>query len=196
MPDLPPKIVRPNGWVICVIRSRVRLSSPSKVLCSILSKNASTQYSLRELEIMKMTLQMTLCPLGSINVFSNNNLNHDKRILGRVGRDSEKILHFTGFLMNWKIRSSIQKCQCTQSETISLFLIPNSLKEETHFLGKLLCLPCCPYLQSMARPLGQPSVVFTIGKAWDPSLQALMILAGRNQSVQNIYLEEHMSEDT
>lgn len=55
MPDLPPKIVRPNGWVIWATRSRVRLSSPSKVLCSILSKKASTQYSLRELETMKMS---------------------------------------------------------------------------------------------------------------------------------------------
>lgn len=61
---------------------------------------------------------------------------------------------------------------------------------------KLLCLLCCPHLQSMARPLGQPNVVLTIGKAWDPSLQALMIFAGRNQSVQNIYLKGHMSEDT
>lgn len=139
---------------------------------------------------------MTLCPLGSTNVFSNNNLKPDKRLLGCVGRDSEKILHFTGFSTNWKIRSSIWKCQCTQSDTIPLFLIPNSLKEETHLLKKPLCLLCWPHLQSMARPLGQPSVVFTIGKAWDPSLQALMIFAGRNQSVQNIYLKRHMSEDT
>lgn len=54
---------------------------------------------------------------------------------------------------------------------------------------KYPCLDCLSYLQSIAKPLGQPSVVFTIDKAWDPSLQALMILAGRNQSVQNIYLK-------
>lgn len=81
---------------------------------------------------------------------------------------SENILHFTGFLTSWKKNvSSTTKCQCTQFTQLYY-----------------------SYLQSIARPLGQPSVVFTIDKAWDPSLQALMILAGRNQSVQNIYLKE------
>lgn len=139
---------------------------------------------------------MTLCWLGSTNIFSNNNLKPDKRLLwgGILGVWGilRKSYILQGFSTNWKISSSIQKCQCTQSDTIPLFLIPNSLKEETHLLRKFLCLLCCPYLQSMARPLGQPSVVFTIGKAWDPSLQALMIFAGRNQSVQNIYLKGHI----
>lgn len=139
---------------------------------------------------------MTLYPLESTNIFSNNNPEPDEKLLGCVQRDSEKILPFTGFSTNRKIRSSICKCQCMQSGTIPLFLVFNSLKEETLLLKKFLCLLCCPYLQSMARPLGQPSVVFTIGKVWDPSLQALMIFAGRNQSVQNIYLKGHMSENT
>lgn len=50
-------------------------------------------------------------------------------------------------------------------------------------------LPAFPtHLQSMARPFGQPRVVFTIDRACDPSPQALIIFAGRYQSVQNIYL--------
>jgi hypothetical protein len=44
------------------------------------------------------------------------------------------------------------------------------------------------HLQSIARPLGQPSVVLTIDRACDPSHQALIIFAGRYQSVQKIYL--------
>lgn len=44
------------------------------------------------------------------------------------------------------------------------------------------------YLQSIARPFGQPRVVFTIDRACDPSHQALIIFAGRYQSVQKIYL--------
>lgn len=56
-----------------------------------------------------------------------------------------------------------------------------------------LMLYCCGFilgntthLQSMARPLGQPRVVFTIDRACDPSPQARMIFAGRYQSVQKI----------
>lgn len=44
------------------------------------------------------------------------------------------------------------------------------------------------YFQSIAKPFGQPSVVLTMDRACDPSPQALMILAGRYQSVQKIYL--------
>lgn len=44
----------------------------------------------------------------------------------------------------------------------------------------------------MANPLGHPRVVFTIGKRLDPSPHALIILAGRNQSVKNIYLEKEV----
>ena len=44
------------------------------------------------------------------------------------------------------------------------------------------------YLQSMASPLGQPRVVLTMERACDPSHHALIILAGRYQSVQKIYL--------
>ena len=42
----------------------------------------------------------------------------------------------------------------------------------------------------MANPLGHPRVVFTIGNRLDPSLHALIILAGRNQSVKNMYLKK------
>lgn len=71
---------------------------------------------------------------------------------------------------------------------ILLMVSSNCLKKKTNLLKNtaMSFLLHFSYPQSMAKPLGQPSVVFTIGKAWDPSLQALMILAGRNQSVQNI----------
>lgn len=49
------------------------------------------------------------------------------------------------------------------------------------------------HLQSIARPLGQPRVVFTIDRACDPSPQALIIFAGRYQSVQKIYLKKKSS---
>lgn len=45
------------------------------------------------------------------------------------------------------------------------------------------------YFQSIAKPFGQPRVVLTMDRACDPSPQALIILAGRYQSVQKIYLE-------
>lgn len=41
----PPKTVSPNGWEIWVMRSKESLFCPSKLLCSILSKKASTQYN-------------------------------------------------------------------------------------------------------------------------------------------------------
>lgn len=50
------------------------------------------------------------------------------------------------------------------------------------FVGRLT------HLQSIARPFGQPRVVLTIDRACDPSPQALIIFAGRYQSVQKIYL--------
>ena len=46
------------------------------------------------------------------------------------------------------------------------------------------------HLQSIARPFGQPRVVFTIDRACDPSPHALIIFAGRYQSVQKIYLKK------
>lgn len=45
------------------------------------------------------------------------------------------------------------------------------------------------HLQSMAKPLGHPRLVLTMGIRWDPSLHALIIFAGRNQSLRNIYLK-------
>lgn len=45
------------------------------------------------------------------------------------------------------------------------------------------------HLQSMAKPLGHPRLVLTMGIRWEPSLHALIIFAGRNQSLRNIYLE-------
>lgn len=46
------------------------------------------------------------------------------------------------------------------------------------------------YFQSIAKPFGQPRVVLTMDRACDPSPQALIILAGRYQSVQKIYLAD------
>lgn len=46
------------------------------------------------------------------------------------------------------------------------------------------------YFQSIAKPFGQPRVVLTMDRACDPSPQALIILAGRYQSVQKIYLSD------
>lgn len=46
------------------------------------------------------------------------------------------------------------------------------------------------YFQSIAKPFGQPRVVLTMDRACDPSAQALIILAGRYQSVQKIYLSD------
>lgn len=105
--------------------------------------------------------------LGRTNVFSINNTKSVKRFVEERKGVVWKYLAFHR-LTSWKKNvSSTTKCQCTQFTQLYY-----------------------SYLQSIARPLGQPSVVFTIDKAWDPSLQALMILAGRNQSVQNIYLKE------
>ena len=47
---------------------------------------------------------------------------------------------------------------------------------------------CLTHFQSIARPFGQPRVVFIMDKACDPSPHALIIFAGRYQSVQKIYL--------
>lgn len=44
------------------------------------------------------------------------------------------------------------------------------------------------HFQSIARPFGQPRVVFTMDTACDPSPHALIIFAGLYQSVQKIYL--------
>ena len=48
-------MVRPNGWEIWVMRSKEILFCPSKLLCSILSKKASTQYKRIELGADKRT---------------------------------------------------------------------------------------------------------------------------------------------
>lgn len=49
---------------------------------------------------------------------------------------------------------------------------------------------CLTHFQSIARPFGQPRVVFTMDRACDPSPQALIIFAGLYQSVQKIYLSK------
>lgn len=59
--------------------------------------------------------------------------------------------------------------------------------------GEMVCcgtVGVVAHLQSIARPFGQPRVVFTIDKACDPSPHALIIFAGRYQSVQKIYLSK------
>lgn len=48
--NIPLKTVSPNGYVIWATESSLFLSKPSKVLCSILSKKASTQYNLEALK--------------------------------------------------------------------------------------------------------------------------------------------------
>lgn len=57
-----------------------------------------------------------------------------------------------------------------------------------HYSWSHMAITHLTYFQSIAKPFGQPRVVLTMERACDPSPQALIILAGRYQSVQKMYL--------
>lgn len=126
-------MVSPKGWEIWVIRSREIRFCPSKLLCSILSKKASTQY---------------------------------RRIALHTSEQSETGL----YVYKWRLK-------------IAIITIMNK-----HYSCNHMAITSLTYFQSIAKPFGQPRVVLTMERACDPSPQALIILAGRYQSVQKIYL--------
>lgn len=132
-------MVSPKGWEIWVIRSKEILFCPSKLLCSILSKKASTQYSRIALHSVQNTAEQCYVCINSFWTF-------------------HMIANIT--IMN-------RQDACSHMATGSL-----------------------TYFQSIAKPFGQPRVVLTMDRACDPSPQALIILAGRYQSVQKIYLSD------
>lgn len=135
-------MVSPKGWEIWVIRSKEILFCPSKLLCSILSKKASTQYRRIALHKTKQKNQCSMC-------------------------------------RNW----------------FWTFQMIATITMTEQNAWSHMATGSVTYFQSIAKPFGQPRVVLTMDKACEPSPQALIILAGRYQSVQKIYLSDKSQKE-